>query len=98
MDDQNYYVYILASKPRGVLYVGFSDELVGRIYIHRNELVDGFTKKYHVHKLVYFETHQDRDEALKREKQLKRWKREWKIALIEKENPNWDDLYDSINQ
>ena len=98
MDDQNYSIYILASKPRGVLYVGFSDELVGRVYIHRNELVEGFTKKYHVHRLVYFEIFEDRDEALKREKQLKRWRREWKITLIEKDNPKWDDLYDLINQ
>lgn len=78
--------------------MGFSDELVGRVYVHRNELVEGFTKKYHIHRLVYFEVFEDRDEALKREKQLKRWRREWKFALIEKNNPNWDDLYDSINQ
>lgn len=96
--DQDYYVYILASKPRGVLYVGFSDELIGRVYTHRNELVKGFTKKYHIHRLVYYEIFGDRDMALKREKQLKRWRREWKIALIEKDNPNWDGLYDSINQ
>lgn len=67
----NYYVYILVSKPRGVLYVGFSNELAGRIYAHREELVKGFTKKYHVHRLVYFEVFEDRDEALKREKSLK---------------------------
>lgn len=99
MQDRNYYVYILASKLRGVLYVGFSDnDLVGRTFTHRNELVEGFTKKYHIHRLVYYEIHEDRDEALKREKQIKRWHREWKFQLIEKTNPNWDDLYDSINQ
>jgi putative endonuclease len=99
MNDRNYYVYILASKYKGVLYVGFSDDdLIGRTYIHRNELVNGFTKKYHVHRLVYFEVHGDRDEALKKEKQIKRWRREWKIALIEENNPDWDDLYDSINK
>jgi putative endonuclease len=98
MNDRNYHVYILASKPRGVLYVGVSNDLVSRVYIHRNELVEGFTKKYYVHKLVYFETFEDRDEALKKEKLLKKWRREWKIELIEKGNPNWDDLYDTINQ
>ena len=80
------------------MYVGFSDELVGRVYIHRNELVKGFTKKYHVHRLVYYEVFGDCDAALKREKQLKRWRRDWKIELIEKTNPNWLDLYDTINQ
>lgn len=94
----NYYVYIMASKPRGVLYVGFSDELVGRVYTHREGLVEGFTKKYFVTRLVYYEVHEDRDEALKQEKQLKRWRREWKIALIEKNNSEWKDLYDKINQ
>ncbi len=99
MDDRNYYVYILASKPRGVLYIGFSDDdLVGRVYSHRQEFTDGFTKKYHVHKLVYYEVLGDRDAALQREKQLKKWKREWKIALIEKNNLEWNDLYDFINQ
>ncbi|MBI2607953.1 MAG: GIY-YIG nuclease family protein [Candidatus Doudnabacteria bacterium] len=94
----NYFVYILASRPRGVLYIGFSDELVGRTYTHRNELIEGFTKKYHVHRLVYFEIFEDRDAALKREKQLKKWNRAWKIGLIEKHNPTWKDLYDEINQ
>ena len=94
----NYYVYILASKPHGVLYIGFSDELVGRVYTHREELVAGFTKRYHVHRLVHYEIFEDRDEALKREKQLKKWNRAWKIRLIEKNNPTWKDLYDEINQ
>lgn len=94
----NYYVYILASKQNGVLYVGFSSELISRIYLHKKEFLHGFTKKYYVHRLVYFEVFGDRDEALKREKLLKKWKRDWKISLIEKANPNWKDLYDSINQ
>lgn len=94
----NYYVYILASKPQGVLYIGFSDELIGRTYSHRNELVEGFTKRYHVHRLVYYEVYEDRDEALKREKQLKKWNRAWKIRLIEKHNPEWKDFYDDIIQ
>ena len=67
----NYYVYILASKPKGVLYIGFSNELIGRVYSHRNDLVAGFTKKYHVHRLVYYEIYEDRSEALKRENSLR---------------------------
>jgi putative endonuclease len=88
-----YYVYILASKRNGTLYIGVTSDLVKRVYEHKNDLVSGFTKKYHVHNLVYYETTEDIDSAIKREKQLKKWKRKWKIELIERENPEWKDLY-----
>lgn len=82
-----YYVYIMASKRNGTLYIGVTSNLVKRVYEHRNNLVDGFTKEYLVHNLVYYETTNDIKAALLREKQMKKWKREWKINLIEKQNP-----------
>jgi putative endonuclease len=91
-----YYVYILASQRNGTLYVGMTNDLVRRCYEHKHDMVDGFTKKYQVHILVYFEMHNDVSEALKREKQLKKWNRSWKIRLIEEKNPEWMELYDSI--
>lgn len=94
---RQYYVYILASRMRGTLYVGVTNDLVGRVYVHRSGTTDGFTKKYSVHRLVYFEVHQDVKEAITREKQIKKWNRAWKIQLIEKTNPHWDDLYPSIS-
>jgi len=87
-----YYVYILASKRNGTLYIGVTNNLERRLYEHKNNLVEGFTKKYSVHNLVYFEEVNDVNAALQREKQLKRWTRKWKIDLIEKENPDWCDL------
>ena len=90
------YVYILASKKNGTLYIGVTSNLVKRVYEHKNNLVEGFTKKYHVHTLVYYEVFEDIEEAIKWEKRLKKWNRKWKIELIEKKNPNWDDLYESI--
>lgn len=87
-----YYVYILASKRNGTLYIGVTNNLERRLYEHKNNLVEGFTKKYSVHDLVYFEEVNDVNAALQREKQLKRWTRKWKIDLIEKENPDWNDL------
>ncbi len=93
MQDQKiYFVYIMASKRNGTLYIGVTDNLIKRVYQHRNNLVDGFTKKHSVHILVYSENTNDIVSALLREKQLKKWKREWKINLIEKENPRWQDL------
>jgi putative endonuclease len=86
------YVYILASAPNGVLYVGVTNDLVRRIYEHRNGLVAGFTKKYSVKRLVYFEYH----EAIQREHNMKHWSRKWKVRLILANNPAWNDLYDSI--
>ena len=88
-----YYVYILASKKNGTLYIGVTSNLVKRIYEHKNELAEGFTKKYSVHKLVYFEITESVESAIAREKQLKKWNRAWKIRLIEKTNPEWRDLY-----
>ncbi len=88
-----YYVYLLASKRNGTLYVGVTSDLIKRVYEHKDNLVGGFTKKYNVHNLVYFETTEDINSAIIREKQLKKWKRAWKIELIEKNNPEWRDLY-----
>ena len=93
---KQYYVYILASKKNGTLYTGVTSDLVKRVYEHKNDLVDGFTKKYQVHSLVCFEIFQDVKEAIHREKCIKQWKRAWKIELIEKNNPNWKDCYDKI--
>jgi len=88
-----YYLYILASMKNGTLYVGVTNNLLRRIYEHKNDLVDGFTKKYKIHKLVYYEEINDAYAAIQREKQMKKWKRQWKINLIEKNNPEWKDLY-----
>ena len=90
------YLYILASKKNGTLYIGVTGNLIKRIHQHKNGLVGGFTKKYKVNKLVYFEQFEDIREAIRREKQLKEWRRDWKIKLIEDNNPNWVDLYDSL--
>ena len=91
-----YYVYILASQRNGTLYVGVTSDLTRRVYEHKSGAVDGFTKKYHVHNLVHFETTPDIEGAITREKQIKRWKRSWKVELIEKENPEWKDLYPGL--
>lgn len=91
-----YYTYILANKRNGTLYVGVTSNLVKRIYEHKNNLVKGFTEKYNIHLLVYFETFNDINEAILREKRIKTWKRNWKLALIEKKNPEWEDLYSKI--
>ena len=89
-------VYILASKRNGTLYIGVTSDLIQRVYQHKNGLVEGFTKKYRVHHLVYFEPHEDMYHAILREKQIKKWNREWKLRLIEKNNPEWRDLYDGL--
>jgi putative endonuclease len=86
----------MASKKNGTLYVGVTTNLIQRTHQHREHTIKGFTDKYHVNKLVYFETYDDLNTAIAREKQLKRWKRSWKIALIEKDNPNWLDLFDIL--
>lgn len=93
---KTYYVYILASKKNGTLYIGVTSDLIKRVWEHKENLADGFTKKYGVHNLVYFEQTFDVNSSIAREKQIKNWKREWKIALIEKENPKWNDLYTKI--
>ena len=89
-------VYILASKKDGVLYIGVTSDLVKRSWEHKNNIVEGFTRKYNVHRLVWYETHETMLAAIQREKQLKKWNRDWKINLIEKENPEWCDLYAEI--
>jgi putative endonuclease len=89
-------VYILASKRNGTLYTGVTSDLVKRVWEHKNDLVEGFTRKYGVHTLVYFEMHHEMAEAIQREKQLKKWNRAWKIELIEKTNPGWRDLWQEI--
>ncbi|MCP5080942.1 MAG: GIY-YIG nuclease family protein [Alphaproteobacteria bacterium] len=91
-----YYVYILASKPKGTLYIGFTGNLARRVWQHREGVADSFSRKYAVHRLVYAETFADVNIARQRERSLKRWLRAWKIELIEKENPTWRDLYDDL--
>ena len=92
-----YYVYLLASGKYGTLYTGVTSHLIKRIYEHKESLVDGFTKKYKVTQLVYYEVHEDVHEAILREKQIKKWNRDWKINLIEQDNPYWLDLYNELN-
>ena len=89
-------VYILASACRGTLYVGVTSNLTSRVWQHKQGRVEGFTQQYAVHKLVYFELHDEMYSAITREKQLKRWKRLWKIRLIEEVNPEWWDLYPDL--
>ena len=93
MKEQLYFSYILASKPYGTLYNGVTNDLLRRVWEHKNDCVESFTKRYHVHKLVYYEQCESIESAIIREKQIKKWKRRWKIELIEKMNPTWKDLY-----
>lgn len=90
---RNYFVYILASQKNGTLYIGLTNDLDRRVAEHKSKLFPGFTKKYNVVRLVYFETFTEIEEAIDREKQLKKWKRQWKIELIEKQNPSWQDFF-----
>lgn len=96
MGTRNYYVYILASRVGGTLYIGVTNDLVRRVFEHKSKLIEGFTEKYDVVRLVYFEQFDDPENAIKREKRLKKWSRAWKISLIEKDNPDWNDLYPEI--
>jgi putative endonuclease len=89
-------VYILASGYNGTLYIGVTSNLIQRIWQHKNDLVEGFTEKYGVHMLVYYELHEQMLSAIEREKQLKKWNRQWKIDLIEKTNPTWKDLWEEL--
>ena len=91
-----YFVYILASKRNGTLYIGTTNDLTRRVLEHKNDFVEGFTGKYRVHSLVYYEQCESFDSALQREKQLKEWKRSWKLDLVEKANPLWQDLYSEL--
>ena len=92
-----YYVYILASSKNGTLYIGFTSNLPERIFEHKHHLTPGFTSRYNVDKLVYFERFEDVKQAIRHEKRLKEWNRNWKKDLIEKFNPEWRDLYDDLN-
>jgi putative endonuclease len=89
-------VYILASKRNGTLYIGVTSDLIARVWAHRTDAVPGFTREYRVHTLVYFKLHGTMYGAITREKQLKKWRRTWKVELIEKKNPDWTDLWDEI--
>jgi putative endonuclease len=91
-----YYIYILASKRNGTLYIGVTNNLIRRVFEHKNELIEGFTKKYGIKDLVYYEETDDMKTAILREKRLKTWKRNWKIKLIENFNPTWKDLYNDL--
>jgi putative endonuclease len=93
---KDYFVYILASRIGGTIYIGVTNDLLRRVHEHKQKLAEGFTKKYGVSNLVYYEVHSDIEAAITREKQLKKWNRAWKFRLIEETNPNWDDLYRSI--
>ena len=89
-------VYILASKQNGTLYIGVTNDLQRRVWEHKNDLVEGFTKRYGVHRLIYYELYEDMVSAITREKQMKKWNRAWKLELIEKHNPAWNDLWEAI--
>ncbi len=89
-------VYILASKRNETLYTGVTSNLVKRVWEHKNNVVSGFTRRYNIHQLVWYELHESMESAIQREKQLKNWQRKWKLDLIEKFNPSWKDLYDRI--
>jgi putative endonuclease len=93
---KQFYVYILASKRNGTVYAGVTSDLVKRVWEHKNKLVEGFTEKYGVDKLVFYEVHTDVENAIRREKQIKKWNRSWKLRLIEERNPEWKDLFDEI--
>jgi len=93
---KQFYVYILASKRNGTLYTGVTSNLVQRVWQHKNNVIEGFTQKYNVKILVYYEAHANSEGAITREKQIKKWRRNWKLRLIEEKNPHWNDLYKDI--
>ncbi len=96
MMKKDYYVYILASKRNGTLYIGITSDLIKRVWEHKNKLAEGFTQRYNVDRLVYFEQFCDPETAIRREKRLKKYNRRWKLELIEKSNPEWKDLYEDL--
>jgi putative endonuclease len=98
VSERQYFVYVLASRRHGTLYIGVSNDLLRRVGEHREGVVEGFTMKYGVKHLVYFESFADVGEAILREKRLKKWRRDWKIALIEESNPEWVDLYPGLTR
>lgn len=94
--EKKFFVYILASDRNGTLYIGMTSNLIKRVFEHKNEMAKGFTKKYHVKNLVYFEAFEDAENAIIREKQLKKWNRTWKLRVIEEMNPEWRDLFEDL--
>ena len=93
---KSFYVYMLCSGRNGTLYIGVTSDLIKRVYEHKNNLADGFTKRYNVHSLVWYEVYASAELAIQREKQIKKWQRPWKLRLIEELNPQWKDLYDNL--
>lgn len=93
---KQFYVYMMTSQKIGTVYIGVTSDLAKRVWEHKNNVVEGFTKKYEVHRLVWYEVHETAESAIRREKQMKEWKRDWKIKRIEEENPNWNDLYERV--
>lgn len=93
---KQYYIYLLAGRRNGALYIGVTNDLIGRVSEHKNDSIEGFTKQRGIHILVYYEEFDDIRKAIAREKQLKKWKREWKVKLIQKSNPPWKDLYPDL--
>ena len=92
----NHYVYIMASKRNGTLYIGVTNNLARRVFQHKNDFIEGFTKKYGIHMLVYYEECHDIESAIQRERRMKKWNRQWKIKRIEQQNPEWRDLYEEV--
>jgi putative endonuclease len=92
-----FYVYILASRKNGTLYTGMTDNLIQRVWMHRNDVLPGFTKQYGVKTLVWYEQHETRAAAITRERQIKKWNRPWKLEIIERTNPSWSDLYETLS-
>ena len=93
---KQFYVYVLSNKRNGTLYTGVTSDLLKRVYEHKNDLVDGFTKKYGIHNLVWYEKHESAESAITREKQIKKWNRSWKLNLIDSFNPLWTDLFEEL--
>lgn len=91
-----YFVYVMTNQPFGTLYMGVTNDLARRVYEHKEKLIEGFTKRYGLDKLVYYEVHEEIENALRREKQMKEWKRNWKLRQIMEQNPEWNDLYELI--
>jgi putative endonuclease len=94
--DRQFYVYIITNKPYGTLYVGVTNDVIRRVWEHKNDVVPGFTREHGLHRLVWYEVHGDVCEAITREIRIKKWHRDWKVNLIQAMNPRWEDLYDSI--
>jgi putative endonuclease len=94
--EKRFYVYIMANKKYGTLYIGVISNLLKRLWEHKNHVVEGFTDTYNLHKPVYYEIHETAESGIRREKRLKFWQRQWKLELVDKFNPDWDDLYESV--